>query len=124
VWNSCPIPGTNISCSLVPVGCKFAFPIDYSTNKHWELTSFPNGMDSYSRDLATHLAALCEVANLLVQEQQAYHCSWSIHGNRIPTPTWSGISSSFVVQFDPMPQKDVWTNFNTHSLAHGKSPRL
>jgi hypothetical protein len=33
-WNSCPIPGTDISWSLVAVGREFAFPIDYSTNKH------------------------------------------------------------------------------------------
>jgi hypothetical protein len=30
-------------------------------------------MESYSQDLATCLSALCEVAQLLVQEQQAYH---------------------------------------------------
>jgi hypothetical protein len=29
-WNSCPIPGTVISCSLFAVGREFAFPIDYS----------------------------------------------------------------------------------------------
>jgi hypothetical protein len=33
-WDLCPIPGTNLSCSLVAVGHKFAFPIDYSINKH------------------------------------------------------------------------------------------
>jgi hypothetical protein len=33
-WNSCPIPGTDISRSLVAVSREFAFPIDYSTNKH------------------------------------------------------------------------------------------
>ena len=33
-WNSCPIPGTDISRSLVAVGPEFAFPINYSTNKH------------------------------------------------------------------------------------------
>jgi hypothetical protein len=33
-WNSCPIPSADISCSLVPVSREFAFPIDYSTNKH------------------------------------------------------------------------------------------
>ena len=27
-WNSCPIPGTDISRSLVAAGCEFAFPID------------------------------------------------------------------------------------------------
>ncbi len=71
-WNSCPIPGTNIR-SLVAVGHKFASPINYLTNKHWELTSSPNSVKSYSRDLATHLAALREVAHLLVKEHWAYH---------------------------------------------------
>jgi hypothetical protein len=68
-WNSRPILGTNLSCSLVAVGHKFAFPTNYSRNKHWKLTSSPNSMESYSQDLAMHLSTLCEVAHLLVQEQ-------------------------------------------------------
>jgi hypothetical protein len=72
-WNSCPIPGTDISRSLVAVGHEFAFPINYSTNKHWELTSSPTSVESYSRDLATCLSALREVAQFLVQEHRAYH---------------------------------------------------
>ncbi len=63
----------DISCSLVAVGRKFAFPIDYSTNKHWELTSLPSTMESCSRDLATHLSALRDIAHLLIQKQRAYH---------------------------------------------------
>jgi hypothetical protein len=47
-WSSCPIPGTDISCSLVAVGHGFAFPIDYSTNENWELTSSPTSIESYS----------------------------------------------------------------------------
>ncbi len=88
-WNSCPIPSTDISRSLVAVGHEFAFPIDYSSNKHWELTSSPISVESYSKDLATYLSALCKVAQLLVQEHRAYHrelinfchsdpCSYSI----------------------------------------------
>jgi hypothetical protein len=72
-WNSFPIPGTDIPRSLVAVDQKFAFPIDYSTNKHWELTFLPSTVESYSRDLATRLSALCDVAHLLIQEQRAYH---------------------------------------------------
>ncbi len=34
VWNSCPILGTDISQSFIAAGREFAFPIDYSTNKH------------------------------------------------------------------------------------------
>ncbi len=73
-WNSCPIPGTDISQSLVAVGREFAFPINYSTNKHWELTSSPISVESYSKDLSTRLSALCKVTQLLVQEHRAYHC--------------------------------------------------
>jgi len=72
-WNSCPVPGTDISRSLVAVGREFAFPIDYSSGKHWELTSSPSTVVTYSKELATHLSACREVAELLVQEQRAYH---------------------------------------------------
>jgi hypothetical protein len=37
-WNSCPVPGTDISCSLVAVGHDFAFLINFSSGKPWELT--------------------------------------------------------------------------------------
>jgi hypothetical protein len=66
-WKSCPILGTNISYSLVAVGCKFFFPSNYLMNKHWELTSSPNSMESYSQDLAT-FTALCVVTHILDQE--------------------------------------------------------
>ena len=72
-WNSCPVPGSDISCSLVAIGREFAFPIDYSSGKHWELTSSPTTVVSYSKELATRLSACQEVAKLLVEEQQSYH---------------------------------------------------
>jgi hypothetical protein len=48
VCNSCPVPGTDISRSLVAIDPEFAFPIDYSTNKQWELTTWfdPNWITS------------------------------------------------------------------------------
>jgi hypothetical protein len=72
-WKSCPVPGTDISCSLVAIGRKFAFPIDYSSGKHWELTLSQSTVVTYSKELATWLSACREVAKLLVQEQRAYH---------------------------------------------------
>ncbi len=72
-WNSCPIPRTDISPSLVAVGCKFAFQINFSGGKHWELTSTPNTVVSYSKELAASLSACHEVAEYLVREQRAYH---------------------------------------------------
>ena len=40
-WNSAPIPGTDLSRSLVAVGRDFSFPIDFSATKHLEFTSSP-----------------------------------------------------------------------------------
>ena len=39
-WNSCPVPGTDISHSLEVVGREFAFLIDYFSGKHWQLTAW------------------------------------------------------------------------------------
>jgi hypothetical protein len=38
-WKSAPVPGTNLSRSFVALGCEFRFPINFSADKHWELTS-------------------------------------------------------------------------------------
>ena len=72
-WNSCPVSGTNISHSFVAVGREYAFQIDYSTKKHWELTSTPDAVTSYSKTLAQYLQASLEVAKLLVDKTCAYH---------------------------------------------------
>ena len=72
-WNSCPVPGTDISRSLVAVGREFAFPIDYSVSKHYELTSTPRAVESYAGELAVRLEACREVAELLVSEQRSWH---------------------------------------------------
>jgi hypothetical protein len=73
-WNSAPVPGTDISCCFIALGREFQFPINFSVDKHMELTSTPVSVTSYSRDLTTRLPALREVADLLVKEQRAYHC--------------------------------------------------
>ena len=74
-WNSCPVPGTNISCSLVPVGCEFAFPINSSSGKHWELTSSTlSTVVLHSKELTTRLSACRQVAELLIRKQCSYHC--------------------------------------------------
>jgi hypothetical protein len=90
-WNSCPIPKTDISRSLVAIGCEFAFPIDYLTNKHWEFTSSPSSVESYSKDLAVRLSALREDAQLLVQEHQAYHRKYI--NSRHPDPRIYSVGS-------------------------------
>jgi hypothetical protein len=83
-WHSAPIPGTDISHCFVAPGHKFQFPINFSADKHLELTSTPALVTSYSRDLDTCLSALREVATLLVDEQQAYH--WEFINARQPDP--------------------------------------
>jgi hypothetical protein len=46
-WNSAPIPGTDISCCFVALGRKFQFPINFSADKHMELTYTPASVTSY-----------------------------------------------------------------------------
>jgi hypothetical protein len=74
-WNLCPVPGTDISRSLVVVGREFTFPINYLQSKHWELTSSPAMVDTYSKQLAEHLSACQDIAMLLVWEQREWHCA-------------------------------------------------
>jgi hypothetical protein len=69
-WNSCPVPGTDISRSLVAVGQEFSFPIDFSSSKHWQLMSSPATVDTYSKQLATQLSACPKVVELLAREQR------------------------------------------------------
>ena len=74
-WNSCPMPGTDISQSFCAVCREFAFPIDYSTDMHLELNSTPETVTSYSKTLAQQLAASTEVAKIkiLIDESHAYY---------------------------------------------------
>ncbi len=73
-WNSCPVPGTDISRSMIAVGREFAFPIGFSSGKHAELYSAPGSIVSYSKELASCLDACHKVAMLLVKEQRCWHC--------------------------------------------------
>ena len=50
-WNGAHIPGTDISCCFVALGWEFQFPINFSTDKHSELTSTPASVTTYLRDL-------------------------------------------------------------------------
>jgi hypothetical protein len=72
-WNSCPVPGTDISQSLAAVWREFAFAVDYSSGKHWQLTSLPDTVNTYLKQIAICLSACCKVAELLVCEHQEWH---------------------------------------------------
>jgi hypothetical protein len=66
----------DISHSLIAVGREFAFPINFSSGKHQELTSSASTVVSYSKDLAAQLLACRLVVELLVEEQRTYHCKY------------------------------------------------
>ena len=118
-WNSCPVPGTDISRSLVAVGHEFAFPIDYSSGKHWELPSSPSTVITYSKELVTRLSACREVAKLLVQEQRAYHRKL-INACR-PNPRVYSIGDIVFARcaVKSSSPRNRWTTCNTHLLALG-----
>ncbi len=69
VWNSGPIPGTDLSHCFVALGREFQFPNNFPTNKHWEVISSPASILSYSCNLATHLSAWCKISRILMEEQ-------------------------------------------------------
>ncbi len=73
-WNSCPVPGTDITRSLIAVGREFQFPINFSSGEAAVLISAPGSVESYSRLLAKRLSACHEVALLLVRKQHCWHC--------------------------------------------------
>jgi hypothetical protein len=83
VWNSAPIPGTDLSCCFVALGREFQFLINFAANKHFELTSTPSAVMSYSCNLATCLSALREVTELLVKSSALTIASSSTHDGRI-----------------------------------------
>ena len=58
---------------MIAVGREFAFPLDYASGKHWQLTSSPATVDTYSKQLATRLGACREIAELLVREHREWH---------------------------------------------------
>ena len=62
-WNSSPVPGTDISRSMVAVGREFAFPIDFSSGKHAELYSAPGTVESYAKQLAERLSSCRMIAD-------------------------------------------------------------
>jgi hypothetical protein len=72
-WNSCLVPGTYISRSMVAIGHEFAFPIDFSTRKHAELYSMPGTVESYSWEFAICLSSCHEIADLQVWEHWCWH---------------------------------------------------
>jgi hypothetical protein len=115
-WNSCPVTGTDISCSFVAAGHEFAFPIDFSSGKHWESTSSPSTVILYSKKLATHLAACCLVAKLLVCKQHSYH--WELINAHCPDPRLYSIGELGRLS-DLIPHTVKLTNYSTHSLGCG-----
>jgi hypothetical protein len=119
-WNSSPIPGTDLSRCFVALGREFQFPIDFSANKHFELTSTPSTIASYLRDLATHLSALREVAGLSVKEQRAFHREFVNSWRPDPMIYSVGILCLPVAPFVPTWHADKWTNSHTLSQVHGE----
>ncbi len=120
-WNSCPVPGMDISCSLFAVGCEFAFPIDFSSGKHWKLTSSASTVVSYSKDLAARLLACCLVAESLVEEQRAYHHEYIMRAGQILAFTPLATSSLLNALSNCLLPKRGLTSCSLHSLDLGAS---
>jgi hypothetical protein len=113
-WNSCPVPGTDISRSLLAIGREFAFSINFSSGKHWELTSSASTVVSYSKELATWLLACRCVAELLVDTSM--HAAWTLASILLAT------SYLLDVPFGPRLLERWLTSCSLHLLDLGMSP--
>jgi hypothetical protein len=71
-------------------------------NKHWELTSSPTSVESYSQDLTTCLSALYEVAKHLSRSTEPIIVSLSIQVTQIHAPTQLAILYLPAVPLDLM----------------------
>ena len=72
-WNSCPIPMTDISRSLVVCGREFTFPIDFSSAQAVRLTTDKKWIESYAASQADLMKCMRAVATLLVETVRSYH---------------------------------------------------
>jgi hypothetical protein len=100
-WNSASIPGTDIPRSLVVTGRVFQFPIDFSTAKHFELTSSPESVISYAKNQATIMDFSADIARVLVDEARAGIETRSMNPALIRASTMLATSFLPVVQPDP-----------------------
>jgi hypothetical protein len=73
MWNSAPVPGTDISRSLIVTGREFHFPIDFSASKHLSLTSSPTTANQYAVGQAQLLSACRLVAKEMIHRSRAMH---------------------------------------------------
>ena len=73
-WNSAPVVGTDISCSLLVTGRGFNFPVDFSTEQYQILTSNPLKVSTFAVEQARLLECGRAIARKLIHHHQAYHC--------------------------------------------------
>ncbi len=111
-WNSCPIPGTGISHSLVASGREFAFPIDYSTSKHWKLTSSLKILRPCHMPLCTPRGCPSTCPGTPCLPLQAINSCCPD-----PCTYYVGDIVFFTVLFDLMHPRNVLTNWPTRSLS-------
>jgi hypothetical protein len=112
--NSYPIPGADISWSLVAVGREFAFPIDYSTDKNWELTSSQSVWSLIQRTLPHAFLPSTKLPSYLSRNTTLTVVSSSIPTIQILTRTPLMTLYLPAVPFDLMHPKNVSTNCPTN----------
>ncbi len=120
-WNSCPVPGTDISRSIIAISREFTFPIDFSSGKHWELTSSASTVVSYLKDLAARLLACRLIAELLVEEQRTCHREYINAHHLDPSFTLLATSSLIDALFDPLLLERRLTSCSLYSPDLGAS---
>ena len=72
-WNSAPVVGTDLSCSLLASGREFHFPIDYTCCHHITFNIDKDDVKSFEDQLVPLLHKSSEIYKLLIHEHRATH---------------------------------------------------
>jgi hypothetical protein len=121
-WNSHPVPGMDISCSLTAIGCEFGFShrlfqqealgVDF-------ITQAPSSPTPRNWQRACPRAA--RLLSFSSRSRGHTTASSSMPAGPILECTQSATSSLLGVQSDPAPPESRWISCNTHLPALGSS---
>ena len=120
-WNSAPIPGTDISRCFVVLGHEFQFLINFSADKHMELTSTPASVTSCSCNLATLYLHSGKVQTSSLRNREHIIVNSSTHVD--PTLRFTPLVTLFllIAQPDLTLGEAKWTGLFIPSQVHGSS---
>jgi hypothetical protein len=118
-WNSCPVPGTDISRSLVAFGRKFAFSIDFWLGCIKDWCPHPQPSSLTPMIFLSTLPPVAKLQYYWYPNTVPGTMNWSTHADATPECTTLVTLSSLVAPLGLMPLKVVLASSNFPSLVPG-----